>query len=246
LVGDYWPRRNDCVVATSKGQRTGAMCDLIDKIAATDEPVQVFCLHDCDAAGTVIWQSLQHATRYRPARKVQVIDLGLNYEEAIALVDAGRARVENFKRRRQDRPVGRHIDPDTREWFQSHRVELDVFKSREFIAWLDKKLDGYVGRLIPPPEVLAGALTDDIREELHEQITKRILAEADIPGQVKTALEKLKEQIDETASDLHEYVSGALEDEPEQGWSDAVLARALEMLYRDSDDDDSDQEGGDA
>ena len=42
-------------------------------------------MHDADAAGTLIYQSLQEATRARPERRVRVINLGLEPEEALAM-----------------------------------------------------------------------------------------------------------------------------------------------------------------
>ena len=78
-----WPELHDCAVMSSKGFSTRAARDLIDKLAEHDEPVQVFCVHDADAAGTMIYQTLQEETRARGARKIQIINLGLEPWEAI-------------------------------------------------------------------------------------------------------------------------------------------------------------------
>jgi hypothetical protein len=43
---------------TSKGFTTRAIRDLVDYLAMHDEPVQVFCVHDADSAGTMIMQTL--------------------------------------------------------------------------------------------------------------------------------------------------------------------------------------------
>ena len=63
LVPIGWPEEHDCALMTSKGQPTKAARDLIDLISRTDEPVQVFCLHDCDAAGTKIFETLFHCLK---------------------------------------------------------------------------------------------------------------------------------------------------------------------------------------
>ena len=42
--------RHDCAVMSSKGFSTRAARDLIDKLVEHDEPVEVFCAHDADAA----------------------------------------------------------------------------------------------------------------------------------------------------------------------------------------------------
>ena len=58
---------------------------LIDKLAEHDEPVTVFCVHDADAYGTMIHQTLQEATNARAARKIKIVNLGLDPWEAIAM-----------------------------------------------------------------------------------------------------------------------------------------------------------------
>jgi hypothetical protein len=50
-----------------------------------DKPVEVFCAHDADASGTMIYQTLQEATKARGARKIKIINLGLEPWEAVAM-----------------------------------------------------------------------------------------------------------------------------------------------------------------
>ena len=61
----------------------------------------VFCVHDADAYGTMIHQTFQEATRARGARKVTIVNLGLEPWEAIA---DGLA-VENVDRGEKHKPV---------------------------------------------------------------------------------------------------------------------------------------------
>ena len=63
-------------------------------------------MHDADAAGTLIYQSLQEATRARSGRKVQVVNLGLEPEEALAM-DLEVEEVDPGERRRPWRPTCR-------------------------------------------------------------------------------------------------------------------------------------------
>jgi DNA topoisomerase VI subunit A len=58
-------------VMSSKGYSTRAARDLIDKLAEHGEPITVFCVHDADGYGTVIFQTLQDETKARSARKHQ-------------------------------------------------------------------------------------------------------------------------------------------------------------------------------
>jgi hypothetical protein len=80
-----WPERHDCAVMSSKGFSTRAARDLIDKLAEHDEPVQVFCAHDADGYGTIIYQTLQEETKARKARKIQIINIGLEPWEAVEM-----------------------------------------------------------------------------------------------------------------------------------------------------------------
>ena len=82
LKAEHWPERHDCALLTSKGFTTRAVKDLIDHLAAHDEPVQVFCVHDADAAGTMIYQTLQNATPARGRRLIEVVNFGLEPWEA--------------------------------------------------------------------------------------------------------------------------------------------------------------------
>src|SRR6516164_4483629 len=69
LKDSGWPERHDCTLMSSKGFTTRAARDLVDKLAEHDEPVTIFCVHDADAFGTMIYQTFQEATKARAARK---------------------------------------------------------------------------------------------------------------------------------------------------------------------------------
>ena len=134
-----WPERHDCALLTSKGQPTRAARDLLDLLGETGEEILFFAVHDADAAGTLIYQSLQEATRARPGRKVRVINLGLEPEEAVAMdlevedVDAGERR----------KPVAAYVPADCQHWLRHHRVELNAMTTPQFIA-LARRQDGGV------------------------------------------------------------------------------------------------------
>jgi hypothetical protein len=87
---DRW----DCFAMSSKGFGTRAARDLIDKIGAQagEEPTRFFCVHDADASGSLISQTLTKATRARAARTVQVIDLGFFPLDRVSRRTVARAR----------------------------------------------------------------------------------------------------------------------------------------------------------
>jgi DNA topoisomerase VI subunit A len=70
------------MVMSSKGFTTRAARDLAHKLAEHDEPVTIFCAHDADAYGTMIYQTFQEETRARGARKIKIVNLGLEPWEA--------------------------------------------------------------------------------------------------------------------------------------------------------------------
>src|SRR5262249_34722784 len=80
-----WPDRHACAVTGAEGCSTRAHRALIAYPAETDEPIGVFALHDADPAGTMIYQTLTEATLGRGARKIAVVDLGLQPWEAIQM-----------------------------------------------------------------------------------------------------------------------------------------------------------------
>jgi hypothetical protein len=64
LKSSRWPERHDCALLTGKGFSTRAI--QISSLADSDEPLTVFCVHDADAFGTMIYQTLQEETKARP------------------------------------------------------------------------------------------------------------------------------------------------------------------------------------
>lgn len=148
-----WPESHDCALLTSKGYASRAARDLLDMLGDTDEGITFFCVHDADAYGTLIYQSLQEATAARPKRRVNVVNLGLEPEEATRM-GLGVERIGGDR----NRPVANYVEPESKEWLQRNRVELNAMSTPQFIEWLDKKVGLFGdGKLIPPKDVLAGA-----------------------------------------------------------------------------------------
>src|SRR5262249_28595320 len=149
---DGWPERHDCALMSSKGYTTRAARDLVDKLAEHDEPCTIFCVHDADAYGTMIYQTFQQATRARGARKVHIVDLGLQPWEAIEMgLDVEDVERDGNKRKPvAEYVLGRDDGDQWEEWLQSHRVELNAITTPEFIAWLDAKMAAHgAGKLVP-------------------------------------------------------------------------------------------------
>jgi hypothetical protein len=217
--------RHDCAIMSAKGFSTRAARDMIDRIGESSEPVIVFCIHDCDAPGTMIYQSLQEATPARPRRAVEIVNLGLDPEEAVALAEQGIVETEDpgYDNRQ---PVADYVDDRWADWLQSHRVELNAFTSPQFIAWLDGKMAAFSGKVIPPAAILAERLESGVRKRVRESITKRVLAEARVDDQVDRAMAELGPRMADVTAELPGLVAADLHDDPRRHWTETVAARA--------------------
>ena len=235
LKARRWPERHDCAPCSSKGFTTRAIKDLIDKLAAHDEPITVFCVHDADAAGTMIYQSLQEATQARGARKIRIINLGLEPWEA---VEMGLV-VETVKRPKQRKPVADYVrarkdrapDGSTwEEWLQTHRVELNAMTTPQFIAWLDRKMAEHnTTKLIPPAEVVEQELVEQVEAKARDIIRERILAEAGFDGQVAVAVGRIKRPASAT---LTRGIERMFKREQDQPWRAHVQQVAEKLTAR--------------
>jgi hypothetical protein len=216
-----WPERHDCALVTSKGFASRAVRDVLDHLAESGEPVTIFCIHDADAYGTMIYQALQEETRARPGRAVQIINLGLEPDEALAM---GLPVEQLSQKDRQKRhPVARYVDPAWAAWLQTQRVELNAMTAPQFLLWLDRKMVPYdQGKMIPPPDVLTARLEAEARAHLTAAITARVLAEARVTEQVAAALRGLAPQLTAHAARLPSIVGGGLADKPTASWSDII------------------------
>ena len=225
-----WPELHDCAVMSSKGFSTRAARDLIDKLAEHDEPVQVFCVHDADAAGTMIYQTLQEETRARGARKIQIINLGLEPWEAISMD----LEVETVKAGDRRKPVADYAingsEGDWEEWLQTHRVELNAMTTPAFIAWLNAKMATHaVGKLVPPAEVLTAELNQRVEQKVRATLTERILREAGLDRQVDATVAAIKQP---SAAALAKGIRRSFKQRGDSAWRDHVEAEAAKLTRR--------------
>ncbi len=229
LKQNRWLERHDCAVMSSKGFSTRAARDLIDKLVEHDEPVEVFCAHDADASGTMIYQTLQEATRARGARKIKIINIGLEPWEAVEM----ELEVETVEAGERRKPVADYVrdydddDEDWDEWLQIHRVELNAMTTPQLIDWLDEKMEAHGdGKLVPPDHVLVSELMAETEKRLTRQITERILREAGLDRQVAEAMAALDLP---DGDDLRDGVEEMFEADPEADWRAHIGAVADDL-----------------
>lgn len=236
LKDTQWPERNDCALLSSKGFASRAARDVIDLLGNSDEELCFYCIHDSDASGTLIYQALTEATRARPARKVKIVNLGLDPWEAVHEMGL---QIETFKdaadvKRRL--PVADYIsDHDDGEgywadWLQTRRVELNAMTSPQFLAWLDKKFAPYKQKVVPNQQVLRSTFTAQSRKAIEAELTEKLLKEAGFENLVAKAMEELDGV--SHAVDFEQIVREGLEEVPEHRWDNPLGQVASQMAKR--------------
>ncbi len=235
-----WPERHDCAVMSSKGFSSRAARDLIDKLAEHDEPITVYAVTDADAYGSMIHQTLQEATKARGARKINIVHLGLQPWEAIAMG----LEVETVKQGDKRKPVADYVkaadesgehgtapDGDSWEdWLQTHRVELNAMTTPQFIEWLDAKMAAHkVGKLVPPAAVLTAELDQRTKDKVRAILTERIQREAGLEQQVKAAIAKIKKP---SAAALAKGIKQSFKEKADREWRDHIEAEAKKRTLK--------------
>lgn len=225
LKDNKWMERWDCAVLTSQGQASRAAKDVIDLMGDTDEEITFYCVHDSDGYGTLIYEKLQEASRARPARRVKIINLGLDPAEGRAMG----LEVEEFDRKSDAVPVASYIGDRDRDWLQTHRIELDAMTSPQFLAWLDAKMaeHGESPRKVVPTEAV-------IRQQAAagaEAILRRRAVEEVLRAQ--SALIDARVAEDLAALNLNvgaREVERTLDRSPAASWRDAVGAAVASQI----------------
>ncbi|NJO01342.1 MAG: hypothetical protein HC880_06310 [Bacteroidia bacterium] len=234
--------KHDCALLTSKGFASRAARDVIDLLAQTEEELLFFCIHDADISGTLIYQALQGATRARPERKVQIINLGIEPWEGLAMG----LEVESLERRSTKNPAQYVLDfdrdlsnpkpfryeaynrwADWQEWLKSHRIELNAMDTPTFIRWLDEKISQYdhLGKVVPHEAYLKQEATLSLEASLKQRIRDEILRNLNIDQLVRqkfdTAFPEIQAQMQQLA--LEESVRKELENDPRQSWQQTFM-----------------------
>lgn len=231
LIDEGWPDRWDCALLTSQGQATAAVKDLFDLLGDTDEPIEFFCIHDADAYGTVIYESLVEETRRRGARRVTVHNLGLEPWEGMRMG----LEMETFEAKSKRAPVARYVrdrDGDWENWLQTHRYELNAIgsgSSEGFLSWLDSKMQAFgAEKVIPPIEVIRQQYLDNARAEIRRRKIAEAIEALGIDDEVNAAVGSLEARLDDRR--LRDNVMDELEQRHRAGqsWRSPVKDQAVE------------------
>jgi hypothetical protein len=185
--------RYDMAVIAAEGYATEATRVLFAH-ADQGRNYQLFVLHDADPDGYNIARTLREETRRMPGYAVDVIDLGLKLEEALAM-DLG---VEAFTRRKS-LPEGLVLTKTERAYFEGRqvgkrawlcqRVELNAFSAPALVDYIEQQLQqsDVRGKVIPPDAELPRLAREAYRQQFRawaDQTLTDFLAFDAITGQL--------------------------------------------------------------
>jgi hypothetical protein len=222
-----WPERHDCALVSSKGFASRAARDVLDLLGERGEELAFFCIHDADGPGTKIYESPQEGTRARPGRRVRIINLGLEPEEALAMS----LQVEAVERKDgRSVPVAEYVSPAWRRWLQSHRAELNAMSTPDFVAWLDRKMAEHDrGKVVPPAEVMEAQFRQDLEGEVRRRITRALLRRARVAERTRRAVRSCESEVVEALAALSRRLAVALQDSPAKLWREPLGRLAREV-----------------
>jgi DNA topoisomerase VI subunit B len=171
--------RYDMAIVAGEGLATVAARRLLER-ADTDQRYQIFVAHDADPGGYKIARTLAEETRRMPGYSVDVIDLGLRFEDGLAMGlgteaftrvgSLGKAVASTLTERERQAFVGRPTVRNAKGKMQyaCERIELNAMTSPQLIAYIEEGLDqhGATEKVIPPADVVAQHALLDARASL--------------------------------------------------------------------------------
>jgi hypothetical protein len=227
--------RYDMAVIAAEGYATEATRVLFAQ-ADKGRNYQLFVLHDADPDGYNIARTLREETRRMPGYSVEVIDLGLKLEEALAM-DLG---VEEFTRKKA-LPEGLVLTETEREYFEGRhvgqrawicqRVELNAFSAPALVAYIEEKLlrSGVRGKVIPPDDVLPRLAREAYRQQmiawLHRALDVLLSLDAITDALVETFASRVP------FGDARQWIEDGLAENATLSWRAALEAKLRTLVW---------------
>jgi len=182
--------RYDMAIIAGEGFATVAARQLLRR-ADRDQTYRLFVLHDADPAGYNIARTLREETARMPGYRVEVIDLGLRFEDGEAM-DLQR---ETFTRRKA-LPVGLELTEREHEVFQGRhafdgkgksvwvgeRIELNAMTSPQLVAYIEQGLKdaGATAKVVPDAARINYEAHDVARARTEAVLREAILEALDV------------------------------------------------------------------
>jgi hypothetical protein len=227
-------------VVAGEGYATEAIRVLF-QMASTNRQYQLFVLHDADPDGYNIARTLREETSRMPGYHVEVIDLGLRWDDAMALgLDT-----EAFSRKRA-LPEGLRLTATEQAAFEGRpqrgapwdkhrtwicqRVELNAFTAPQLVAYIERRLQetGVRGKVVPPDPVLAR----EAHDLYHGTVVQRAqgVIERLLPLTAITA--RLAQQMTPTipASDARQWIDEAFATDTAPPWQTPLRHKIASLV----------------
>jgi hypothetical protein len=179
----------------------------------------------------MIARSMRAVAARMPGYHVDVIDLGLFYEEAVAmgLQTETRTRTAELPAELECGPEARAAFTErkvgARKW-EATRVELNAFTSPQLVDYIEERLErhGATGKVVPPPDVLEQRYREEVRSTIGQRILSDFLAraQAEMDRQTEAVYAALDEAMRRDVATLDAAVGGRLREEPALHWETVV------------------------
>jgi hypothetical protein len=224
-----WPKlqaariaeRYDMAIATSKGYPVEAVRELFAQAEGGD--YQLFVFHDADIDGYEIARVMREATQRMPDHHVDVVDIRLTIEDAVA---------EGLEPKPYSRQKGipwtlrRRLSLLERKYFRGKsgdRFELNaILPDTARIEYIERKLEenGVRGKVIPPEEYLRKDTMDKYETTIDGEV-ERVLDELLSTERIKRIVRRaFKER--HNLPDAHQWIEDAFKEDDSLSWRRAV------------------------
>jgi len=180
-------KKYDMAVIAGEGYASEAIRVLLEK-AQAGQDYTIFVLHDADPDGYNIARTIQDSTKRMPDHNIEVIDLGLNIQDAIDI----KLSSETYTRKKE---LVRNLDFNEIESeyfggkFQSsgtkiswicQRVELNAMSAGQLVDYVDQGISRAIDaqsldkKVIPPEEVLIDKANELFKHGLDIKVDQAI------------------------------------------------------------------------
>ena len=187
-------KKYDMAVIAGEGYASEAIRILLEK-AQAGQDYTIFVLHDADPDGYNIARTIQDKTKRMPDHNIEVIDLGLNIQDA---VDMG-LQSETFTRKKelaQDLYLNKiesqyfggklQVSGTKKSWI-CQRVELNAMSAGQLVGYIDEGISQAIAanqldkKVIPPEPVLnnkaENLFNDDLEARVDDFIREQLKVE---------------------------------------------------------------------
>jgi len=249
-------RKYDLMIASCVGYSTEATRKLLAQ--AQQAGMKILAWHDADPDGYNILRTLREPTERMPDHRLDVIDIGLNLEEGLAMG----LPTETFTRKKalskdlvplltpEELKLfdGDHyailIDEKKKkfryEWRNCQRIEINAIKPRDRVSYLERKLSEAMTRKAQPAQ--AGEAPQAVRPPLTDILnTADAMVRRALQAQTRTRIaERIDLQKIEDAAmatlpqyDLATELEAALSADTQTPWREIVKQATAERLIAD-------------